>query len=233
MPILSSLSILGTHFSSPPSGNWYDDASDAHHAVTLNGTVTQSDEGGGVKAASFDGNAANRLSFDSSDFGFGTTPFTWEAFVNAGDNTAQSTWNFFFGTPGNTSIFYRERDDQNGSLVFNAEGQQFNWHLGTRMDFSNKWSHIAVSFDGSTFRLFVNGIIDFEGSASEVNWAASTWIGADGYGPTGYNGKIANIRVVKGTALYTGNFSVPTTLPTAVSGAVLLLNFGATAVPTV
>ena len=214
--------------------DWYDDTSSSPHTVTLNGSVTQSDEGGGVKAALFDGNAANYLSFDSSDFGFGTTPFTWEAFVNSGDNSARSTYNFFFGTPDNGSIFYREKDDQQGSLVFNGQGQQFNWNSSAvTRDFTNKWNHIAASFDGSTMRIFVNGVMDFSGAASSITWGNTTWIGADGFGPTGYVGKITNIRVVKGTALYTSDFTVPTTLPTAVSGTQLLLNFGATAVPTV
>ena len=75
----------------------------------------------------------------------------------------------------------------------------------------NTWSHVAVSRTGSSLRIFLNGIqIGVVGSNSTAYDASvtSTQIGAQGanyYFP----GYISNLRVVKGIAVYTGNFTVP------------------------
>jgi hypothetical protein len=47
------------------------------------------------------------------------------------------------------------------------------------------------------------------------------------------NGSIAGLRIVNNNGLYSSNFTIPTSLPSAISGTVLLLNFGATTAPTV
>jgi len=228
MPILSSLSFLGTHFSPQPSDNWYDDASDAHHAVTLNGSVTQSDEGGGVKAALFDG-GTGYLNI-STPLAFNNNPFTVELFFNPTDMNG-SLWGQDNGF-GNFSklIAY-------GNIVIEVHGTSYRIDLSAGSVIANSWNHMAVVRDDSNMvALYVNGInvssntfSDDLGSITQpfnIGWAGESGIGK-------FNGKIAAFRVVVGSALYTSNFSVPTTLPTAVAGTQLLLNFGATAVPTV
>ena len=74
------------------------------------------------------------------------------------------------------------------------------------------WTHIAVTRSGTTFRAFVNGVINdsftFTSSASLANIAAQTlFIGDRTNGDTSLNGYISNLRVVKGTALYTAPFT--------------------------
>jgi hypothetical protein len=84
----------------------------------------------------------------------------------------------------------------------------------------NTWNYIAVSRTGSTLKAFINGVQVFSGTNSVSYVAGPLQIGYSGFGTiTGY---ISNLRFVKGTALYTANFTPSTTPLTAISGTSLL-----------
>jgi hypothetical protein len=78
----------------------------------------------------------------------------------------------------------------------------------------NTWHHYSITRSGNTFRMFVNGALEntqtFSGSYNaglgglRSGW--STWDGGQGY----FTGNISNLRMVKGTALYTSAFTTPT-----------------------
>jgi hypothetical protein len=88
----------------------------------------------------------------------------------------------------------------------------------------NTWVHIAVVKSGTTGYMFINGTqagatFSFP-SISDVS--SPLYIGA-WYTPGDYvNGYLSNLRMVKGTAVYTSNFTPSTTPLTAISGTSLL-----------
>lgn len=85
----------------------------------------------------------------------------------------------------------------------------------------NEWTHIAVTRDGTTTRAFLNGTLI---GSSAVAMKATTGNLQVGYGSDGtFKGYISNLRIVKGTALYTANFTPPTAPLTAVANTSLLL----------
>ena len=84
----------------------------------------------------------------------------------------------------------------------------------------NQWSHIAATRSGTTMRVFLNGKLDNSSTNAFNNTSNTGTIGAI-WGASS-NGYISNLRVVKGTALYTSNFTPSTTPLTAVSGTSLL-----------
>jgi Concanavalin A-like lectin/glucanases superfamily len=236
MPILSSLSVLGAHFSTPPNESfWYDDASDAHHTVTLNGSVAQSDEGGGVKAATISPNSRLLLG-NNVGFDFGSDDYTLELFVKSASLLAETSTILEFD-------FNNRRicADGNQSVVgfYEGSGLGSNYFSGfcSKEAIVNTWAHLAVVRNAGTTTLFFNGVaVSSETSAMTFDNSGQLSFGSRSGSFDGSpfaDLSIAGVRVVKGTALYTSNFSVPTTLPTAVSGTQLLLNFGATAMPTV
>ena len=87
----------------------------------------------------------------------------------------------------------------------------------------NQWSHFAVVRSGSTITFYVNGV-------SAGTWNSSTNFTDNncvigrymGSASEFYAGYLSNLRIVKGTALYTTSFTPPTTPLTAISGTSLL-----------
>ena len=76
-----------------------------------------------------------------------------------------------------------------------------------------RWHHIAVSHDGTTIRLFLDGKIIGQATTSTVPDDVSQPLNIGRVvGNTAYevNGFISNLRFVNGTALYTSNFTPPT-----------------------
>lgn len=76
----------------------------------------------------------------------------------------------------------------------------------------NTWHHIAFVRDGSTLRLFLNGVSQgtssFTGSILGINEPLN--IGYDNGVGRHFNGNIDEIRITKGVARYTSNFTPPT-----------------------
>ena len=124
-------------------------------------------------------------------------------------------------------------DVTNGANIFLSSGG--NWGIGTRgvainnnfgtPPTKNVWNHLAVSRSGSTIRAFVNGVQVFSGSNSTNYATGSPAIAAI---PTAsgniMSGYIADLRVVKGTAVYTAAFTPPTAPLTTVTNTQLLCN---------
>ena len=74
------------------------------------------------------------------------------------------------------------------------------------------WYHVAVSWDTTTLRFFVNGVMGTTHTGFTVSASTNqVTVGGVGLGTTGlFAGNISNLRLVKGVAVYTGNFTVPT-----------------------
>ena len=89
----------------------------------------------------------------------------------------------------------------------------------------NTWSHLAVVRDGSNnFTFYLNGTKNHTATNSgTLDDAASVLsIGANGAAGQPFTGYISNVRVVKGTAVYTDEFE-PSLVPfTAVANLSLI-----------
>ncbi len=203
-------------YTPPSSGNWFNDSSSVARTVTLSGVVTQSNEGSGVVAAEFDGSSGffsiNSFNFDLSQDS--TIEFWMKATFN-GQNTIIGNLNELnFGIDSSNNLFI---NDAVTSVNTNTSITQGEWH------------HIAIVTVSNVKKVYVDGELKITNN-QEYDTLTDLKIGYITYGY--YSGKIAGLRIVAGTAIYTSNFSVPTSLLTAVTGTQLLLNFGATDVPT-
>ena len=128
---------------------------------------------------------------------------------------------------GNTDGFFQNKSGDNLNLQRNSSGNLQAWdgsdRISTTAVSTNAWHHVAFTRASGTARLFVDGVQALSWS-STVNYNASRGfaLGYTAGGGNRMNGYISNFRVVNGTALYTGSYSVPTSPLTAVSGTALL-----------
>ena len=97
----------------------------------------------------------------------------------------------------------------------------------------NTWQHIALSKSSGSSKLFVNGVQVGSTYASNQNYFTTSpvTIGKDSAGSTYVTGYMSDIRIIRGTGIYTNNFLPPitpltntTTIGTNTYNSVLLIN---------
>ena len=80
---------------------------------------------------------------------------------------------------------------------------------------TDTWNHVALTRQGESVRLFLNGVLEKEGTTTETiyNNAHTLYIGVFNISSSlanYFNGFMDEIRIINGYAAYTSNFSVPT-----------------------
>jgi len=171
-------------------------------------------------AVAFDGTNDTLSIADSADFDIGTGDFTFECFT------------YYTKTGSYTGILSPQNYSDNGLVIGTfATGNKLRIVNPTQIDIigtsdiSNKWVHIAVSRSGTTLRGFVNGIQEISTTYSNsIDFAdgGSAIVGNLTAGGFYFQGFISNLRLIKGTALYTSNFTPPTAPLTSVANTKLL-----------
>ena len=169
----------------------------------------------------FDG-TGDYLSVPSNTaFQFGTGNFTVEYWVN------------FTTTPGASSIIPLSCWSSNSGWELyykGSPGTAFTWYynsnalVGTTLPKPNTWYHLAVTRSSGTTRLFVNGAIEATLNSDTTNFTPSSalYIGNESGSNTPLTGYLTDVRVVKGTAVYTSAFTPPSAPLTAVTNTGLL-----------
>jgi len=163
----------------------------------------------------FDGTSTSYLNVVSNAaFAFGTGDFTLEAWIylpsypSAGTIAGQiiSAHNWTGGT-----IDFGFRVNTAGPLYFEATGGA---NLTSTISVPlNQWNHVACVRNSGTVTFYINGLS--RGSASITTSIPSTTAISLGHSLSGgtygaLTGYISNARVVKGVAVYTGNFTPQT-----------------------
>ena len=174
------------------------------------------------------GGSGNHLKVEGIDDDFvtwWTADFTIEAWVFI-DNFA--SWMYDDGNhfpamvghmnPTDTSNYWSfgpaESPAGNSTLKFYYwKGSQNHTFVHTATIKENEWTHIAMSFSTSNgAKLFINGTgtsyISLSGTPQVSSSAVQFVVGQ--YGNQNISGNISNLRILKGTALYTSDFTPPT-----------------------
>jgi hypothetical protein len=102
------------------------------------------------------------------------------------------------------------------SLSWNSRGAQLHFMVlssSTVAPTPNAWHHVAITRAGTTFRAFFDGTVVYTNPSSSVTfYGLLTFSNWSSNGDNGdFNGFIDEVRVVKGTAVWTSSFTPPTT----------------------
>lgn len=183
-------------------------------------------------AVHFDG-SGDKLTVPNSsgDFDFGSGDFTIESYLymtaqtlgdaiislyNYGAN--RRAWNYYYNKTTNTFRLF---------VSTNGSGQILRLESSGPVSL-NRWTHVAVTKASNVYRMFFDGVQVGTTTVSETIFGTGTTadsVGIGDYAHTDaepYSGFISNIRILKGTALYTSEFTPPTRELTNVTNTKLL-----------
>lgn len=176
-------------------------------------------------SAYFDGSGDYLSAPSNAAFAFGTGDFTLECWAYLDGNPGVITGIFDTRNSSSSSggiLCQIDRDFSNALRVEIGGSQVF---LTSQTVPLRQWNHIAIVRSSGTVKAYLNGSAMTGGSAANSTNITDTnmrW-GGDRYGYYVY-GYISNARVVNGTAVYTANFTPPSSPVTAVTNTQLLLN---------
>jgi hypothetical protein len=164
-------------------------------------------------------------------FNFGTGDFTIEGWFNFSSFAGYPIpLSFAVGTNSTRSWYVVIYPDGLPRFSYSSDGTNLIAMISNTAATINTWNHIAVTRSAGTSFLFLNGqqvaTVSTQNGAMYYNASAVFSVGREAGFSTSYvPGYISSARVVKGTAVYTGNFTPSTTPLTAISGTSVLLNF--------
>lgn len=162
--------------------------------------------GNNTGVIAFDGSGDYLTALSNADYAFGAADFTIEAWVYFGNLT-------FFSTIAST------RDATNSvtgwTLGVNVSEQPYFYTNGLDIVGNalaqNTWHHVAMARTGSSLQMYVNGVqvgSTFTDTKDYTNQTLA--IGSTVGGAQSFNGYIDELRITKGVARYTSNFTRPT-----------------------
>ena len=148
----------------------------------------------------------------NSAFAYGTSNFTIETWIYPTNANLNSSNNYIWDSGSNVN----KLGIYNGTLDWynSATGLEI---IGTRNISINAWTHVAVVRNSGTITVYQNGVSIGSGTDTTNFGNSALTIGNYGGGGYVFQGYISNFRVVKGTAVYTSNFTPPTAPLTAIT----------------
>ena len=146
----------------------------------------------------------------SSDIQLGTGDFTVEGWFNYTNASGTPCIFDFRSTTGSTTdCFAAFVKASTGILgLYTAGG----WICDDGVEqFRNQWYHFAAVKSSGTIKLYINGTQSGSAYTTSTDFTNNTLrIGSGATGANVLYGWVSNLRVVKGTALYTSSFRPPT-----------------------
>ena len=205
------------------------DSSTSGHTVTNNGDVTQGtytpfSADDGYWSVIFPGNTSGYLSNTNTMTTVGNGDFTIEFWAMRTDT---NNGGFFQYTASPLDV-------KSGALGLGIYNDEYYLYYGTSGALAGRavtssgipgqgvWFHVAYVRSSGTITIYTDGTA-VTTQASTTNYTDVSFT-LGGYYSSSFlfGGYISNFRVVKGTAVYTSNFTPPTTPLTAISGTILL-----------
>ena len=219
----SDVSLL-LHMNGTDGSTTFTDSSSVNRTASNTGTSIETDQFKfGGSSAYFSG--SDYLTYNSFP-DFGADNFTIECWVYRGNNDTTTIMNKtdLSGPVGQLGWFFAINSSTHGSpnkAAFKASSNGVYPSdsaanlTGTTSLNTNTWYHLAVSWDGSTYKLFVDGVQEdsFSSTTSIFNSNQPLRIGSifdNGSRYLSTVGYIDEVRITKGVARYTADFTPQT-----------------------
>ena len=181
----------------------------------------------------FDGSTSTGITIaDHADFAMGTGNFTVECWFYRDEDAGNVSYLCGTSNSGGADVsgsiqLQIGSDNKPDCYIFYNSGNSYVTLNPTTAITDNKWHHIAVVRNSDTFTLYLDGTsiaTDSSTSGVTVNDSSNKFgVGVLGeYTANHFKGWISNFRLVKGTAVYTSNFTPATAPLTAITNTKLL-----------
>ena len=161
----------------------------------------------GTGSLAFDGTGDYLVSAPSSDNILGGGDFTIEFWLypsnTSGSYRALVSSENYSATAGGWSLY------QNGTTIefWISSGNIFQYSSAIT---ASTWQHLALSRASGTLKFFINGTQVTSVSNTTSLTGQQIWIGNNNAGSYFFDGYIDDLRITKGYARYTTNFTAPT-----------------------
>jgi hypothetical protein len=202
------------------------DASTNNFNVTINGDARSNNftpYQAGYYSNNFDGTSGQYLNtVANTAFNFGTGDFTVEGWVYPTTTSGTRPIVEIRTTGGATGFALLS---QTGATTVNVYTNTGFAGASTNSLTTNQWNHVALTRSGNTWAYWINGVASgsFTNSSTQSDGATTgPKIGGSTTSGEVWIGYLSNIRIIKGTAVYTSSFTPSTTPLTAISGTSLL-----------
>jgi len=233
-PTAPLTAITGTLLLTCQSNRYVDNSTSARAITTLGTPSVQRFNPFGASTAYSTSVIGGSGYFDGSGDFLGV-PFS-SNLTMTGDFTAEC-WVYVTSAPqayGGILAFSNDSENVGWNILIGGTTTKF--HFNVAMTYTdtatsitlNAWTHLALVRSGSTGKLYINGVADANTVTTSATATCPTNPQIGRYpliSDRNFFGYISNTRVVKGTAVYTSNFTPPTAPVTAITNTSLLLNY--------
>jgi hypothetical protein len=210
-PYSSNVSLL-LHMDGSNGSTTFTDSSSNALTVTANGNAqisTAQSKFGGASGA-FDGTGDFLAVAYNTALNFGTSDFTIEMWIRPAD----LNYRFMLGATVNSGgyIMLAINPTGSGQIWLGLSGVSWPLQFSGHTLSTNTWAHLAITRSGSSNRLFIDGSQIGSTITNSQSWSvdpSGLYVGNQA-GASSWNGYIDDLRITKGVARYTANFTPPT-----------------------
>lgn len=198
-PFYNNVSLL-LHMDGTDNSTTFTDSSINNFTMSTTGNtkISTAQSKFGPSSAFFDGSGDFLSAPNNSAFEFGTGDFTiefWARVLTGYNNAIGVMWH----NAPNLLIW-----SNNGTFSAYCNGS----FIGSFIYTVDTWYHIALCRAAGTMRFFING--SQEGSQSDsTNYTGNSCVFGHVYNIWNFGGNIDEVRITKGIARYTSNFTEP------------------------
>lgn len=220
------------------NNNTFIDSSTNNFAITKSGTPVQGSYSPFSQTgwSYFNNGTASTyvtVPYTTANFDWWTGDYTIEAWIYPRDltNWSKNTVGSFVpnvvgnmdpSTAAITNYWSFGIDDSGHGRLYYYNGG-YNYVTSTATVNLNQWNHIGMVKTSSGVSILVNGVATTPTAVSGTPQSSATVLSIGSYNGTAINGYISNLRIVKGTAVYSGTtYTVPSSPLTAITNTKLL-----------